>query len=580
MLTLGSALTSSDTNVKVDYTKLSSGSDNEIVDPFGNEVASFADQAVDNQTGNDVPAVGAPTISVPNVHRVPAVLTAETDGIFDPNGNPSSFTYNWQCLSVDGILVEANAIGTGSTYTLTAADVGKRIKVQVSFTDNDSNPEGPLHSDASNVVGAAAECAEPTYVGGATQVWTGKVGVEYRHAGKGSGQTLSSFGYENWAQFVTDAEVIGSLSNTTFGTRTIDYLNFWIIQGTNPGAELRITFRVGTALSATDKKQVSLHSCDVSLPFHDADETVGFETVTYTWTNPEIKWSDKAERTLYMSWDTAKPTVADASVNDKTLVITFNEKLGAAASLANTAFVVTKGVSNTTVALDTGSAPAIDGKTVTLTLNASIASTDTNVKVDYTKPGSGTDNKIVDLFGNVADSFTDRDVVNELADSDPPGLATANAAVLAADGKTLTLTYDEPMKTSSVPDRSVFTVKATPAGGSEGTLEIAATNGVTISGAAVVLTMAKPMAHNDGSVKVSYAKPVSDPLQDLAGSEAPDFTDRSVTNNSTIPRISIRRVHRFVSPIIAEPEYIITRSNTGCRTSRWNSRSPRRRTIS
>ena len=298
------------------------------------------------------------------------------------------------------------------------------------------------------------------------------------------------------------------------------------------------------------------------------------------WTNPETKWSDQAERTLYMSRDTAKPTVADASVNDKTLVITFNEKLGAAASLANTAFAVTKGVSNTTVALDTGSGPAIDGKTVTLTLDASIASTDTDVKVDYTKPGSGTDNKIVDLFGNLADSFTDRDVVNELADQDPPELATLNAAVLAADGKTLTLTYDEPMKTSSVPDRSAFTVEATPAGGSEETLDIAATSGVTISGLTVVLTMAKPMAHNDGSVKVSYAKPVSDPLQDLAGNEAPDFTDRSVTNNSAIPRISIRALHADASPVIAEPEYEITRSNTGSWTSRWNSRSPRRRTIS
>ena len=559
MLTLGSALTNSDTNVEVDYTKPTMGSDNEIVDRFGNEPASFADQAVDNQTGNDVPAVGAPTISVPNVYRVPAVLTAETDGIFDPNGKPSSFTYNWQRLSVDGILVEANAIGTGSTYTLTAADVGKRIKVQVSFTDNDSNPEGPLHSGASNVVRAAAECAEPTYVGGATQVWTGKVGVGYVAGNFGR----SIFGYDNQPQYVPGSEITGSLSNTTFGSRTIDFLFYQTDQRTNPNTELNIAFRGGTTLSATDKKQLSLHSCDVSFPFNDAAEQSDSHTVNYKWTNPEIKWSDKAERTLYMSRDTAKPTVADASVNDKTLVITFNEELGEAASLANGAFAVTKGVSNTTVALDTGSAPAIDGKTATLTLNAGIVSTDTDVKVDYTKPGSGTDNKIVDLFGNLADSFTDRDVVNELADSDPPGLATLNAAVLAADGKTLTLTYDEPMKTSSVPDRSAFTVEATPAGGSEETLDIAATNGVNITSDTVVLTMAKPMAHNDGSVKVSYAKPVSNPLADLAGNEAPDFTDRSVTNNSAIPRISIRALHADASPLIAEPEYVITRSNTG-----------------
>ena len=197
------------------------------------------------------------------------------------------------------------------------------------------------------------------------------------------------------------------------------------MQGANPETRLYISFRGGTALSATDKKQPSLHACDVSFPLHDATETIATALITYCWTNPEIKWSDQAERTLYMSRDTAKPTVADASVNDKTLVITFNEELGEAASLANGAFAVTKGVSNTTVALDTGSAPAIDGKTVTLTLNAGIVSTDTDVKVDYTKPGSGSDNKIVDLFGNLADSFTDRDVVNELADSGPAGTGDA-----------------------------------------------------------------------------------------------------------------------------------------------------------
>ena len=50
------------------------------------------------------------------------------------------------------------------------------------------------------------------------------------------------------------------------------------------------------------------------------------------------------------------------------------------------------------------------------------------------------------------------------------------------------------MKTSSVPDRSAFTVEATPAGGSEETLDIAATSGVNITSDTVVLTMAKPMA--------------------------------------------------------------------------------------
>ena len=51
--------------------------------------------------------------------------------------------------------------------------------------------------------------------------------------------------------------------------------------------------------------------------------------------------------------------------------------------------------------------PAIDGKTVTLTLGAAVVHTD-EVTVSYTKPAAGTDNKLEDLVGNEAASFTDR----------------------------------------------------------------------------------------------------------------------------------------------------------------------------
>ena len=40
-------------------------------------------------------------------------------------------------------------IGSGSsTYTLTSSEEGKKIKVEVSFTDDDNNSEGPLVSGA------------------------------------------------------------------------------------------------------------------------------------------------------------------------------------------------------------------------------------------------------------------------------------------------------------------------------------------------------------------------------------------------------------------------------------------------
>ena len=69
--------------------------------------------------------------------------------------------------------------------------------------------------------------------------------------------------------------------------------------------------------------------------------------------------------------------------------------------------------------------PSISGTTVTLTLAAAVVASDTDVKVSYTRPDSGTDNKLEDAAGNAVDSFTDQAVTNN----------TANAAPTAANGR-------------------------------------------------------------------------------------------------------------------------------------------------
>ena len=63
-----------------------------------------------------------------------------------PDGLPSAFTYQWKRYAADRITFEAN-IGTDSmTYTLTASEEGKKVLVEVSFTDNGGSSEGPLVS--------------------------------------------------------------------------------------------------------------------------------------------------------------------------------------------------------------------------------------------------------------------------------------------------------------------------------------------------------------------------------------------------------------------------------------------------
>ena len=82
------------------------------------------------------------------------VLTADVSGISDGNGIPAgSFVYQW--VRVVGVN-EVDIFGANSsTYTLVTADVGRRLKVKVSFVDDDGFSEGPLVSVLTPIVAVA-----------------------------------------------------------------------------------------------------------------------------------------------------------------------------------------------------------------------------------------------------------------------------------------------------------------------------------------------------------------------------------------------------------------------------------------
>ena len=80
------------------------------------------------------PATGEPAIT--GTAQAAQDLTADASPIMDADGVPSSFTYQWVRVDADGLSNPADITdATAATYTLTAADAGKKIKVKVSFTD-------------------------------------------------------------------------------------------------------------------------------------------------------------------------------------------------------------------------------------------------------------------------------------------------------------------------------------------------------------------------------------------------------------------------------------------------------------
>ena len=111
---------------------------------------------------------------------------------------------------------------------------------------------------------------------------------------------------------------------------------------------------------------------------------------------------------------TIPPAFSGATVDGTSLVITFDKTLAPASSLANSAFTVKRtpsGGSEETVTLSAAQPPAIIGVTVTLTLVTPVVSTD-RLTVSYTRPESGTDNKLEDASGNEVESFTDESVTH------------------------------------------------------------------------------------------------------------------------------------------------------------------------
>ena len=117
--------------------------------------------AVTNNSTNNA-ATGEPAIT--GTAQAGQELTADASPIMDTDGLPSSFTYQWLRVDADGTSNEADISGeTAATYTLTDADVGKKIKVQVSFTDELSGEEERTSAayPSSGTVTASANTTAP-----------------------------------------------------------------------------------------------------------------------------------------------------------------------------------------------------------------------------------------------------------------------------------------------------------------------------------------------------------------------------------------------------------------------------------
>ena len=208
--------------------------------------------------------------------------------------------------------------------------------------------------------------------------------------------------------------------------------------------------------------------------------------------------------------DGIRPTLsrADADPNDLTkIILTFSEKIKDA---VRTKITVKKGGTTQTT---TGTA-AIDlatQRTVTLTLDTALLSTDTNITVDLAAEA------VKDLPGN----GNAEDLATSVSLEDNTAPTFVSAGTNGTDE--VVLTYDEALNTTQ-PATSAFTVKV---GGNTRGVDT-----VAISGSAVTLTLASAFRPGD-TLTVSYTKPGTNPIKDASSNanEADSLPETAVTNN-------------------------------------------------
>ena len=199
---------------------------------------------------------------------------------------------------------------------------------------------------------------------------------------------------------------------------------------------------------------------------------------------------------------TAAPVFVSGAADGTSVALTFDSALDSTSTPPASSFEVNDSAP---------SAVSVSGTQVALTLAIAVAEGE-DVSVEYTATGTP---KLQGANGTAVAAFTE-DVDNN-TDTAP---APSSASVA---GTALSITFDQPLDTTSVPAATSFSVSV---GGVATTV-----NAVALSGSIATLTLAGAVEADD-AVTVSYTQPASGGLQDSTMNRTASFGPLTATNRA------------------------------------------------
>ena len=429
------------------------------------------------------PATGAPVITGPTT--VGQELAVDVTGIEDEDGlHDVEYTYQWVRVDADGTSNEEDITdATADTYTLTDDDLGKKVKIEVSFPDDFGSDEQRTSAPTETVAGAPNTPATgaPTITGTAqvgqtlTAVTTGIMDAD--------GLTSVSYSYQ-WIRVDADGTSNpADITDETDATYTLGDADL----GTT--LKVRVTFAddLGHTETLTSAATATVGAAATGPP------TVNDVAVTST---------PASGTTYYLAGEVIEFTVTFSAPVTVTATPKFAFRLGAATRQA--AYASGSG-SAALVFARTVQAGEVDRNGISWNAIALALDGGTITQTGATTAASLTHAEQAPLEGHRVDAA-------------PPMQVSASV-----HGMSLVLVYDEPLDPASMPATGAYTVTATVGA----TTTNPAVSEVSIYGIWVTLALDAPPAAG-ATVTLAYAPPASNPVQDEAGNDAPAFSAQSV----------------------------------------------------
>ena len=409
-LTLSTAVTSTDTEITVKYTKPGSGTDNRIRDALGNETATFDDEDVTNST--TATDTTAPTVT--SIER-------QTPGSSPTNADSLTWriTFSENVQNVDGTDFSVS----GTTATLTAAAVtGSESQYDVTASGGDlADLDATVTLSFASGQNITDKATTPNALSNTTPTSTTN---ENSYVVDNTAPRVVSIERQNPSRSPTNANSVTWRITFSEAVKNVGSVDLRVVSSPGVGSTQTTSMVSGSGDTQFDTviggPNLTNYNGTLTVTVsssHDIKDNANNALTNLTPTST----NDNTYRI-----DNTAPTFSSAAINGATLVITFNENLLTTSTLRTDDFEVTKGASDTVQSL-TGT-PSITGATVTLTLSSAVSSADDNIKVGYTRPSANV-NRVRDEAGNAAATFADSDA------EDVTNNTAANTAPTASNGE-------------------------------------------------------------------------------------------------------------------------------------------------